>query len=41
MDVSKERLNRCSLDGNRFEDLFMEKVISIGLKFKKGKKKDD
>ncbi len=41
MNVSKERLNRCSVDGNRFEDLFMEKVISTGLKFKKGTKQDD
>ena len=35
MEVRKETLNRCSVDGDRFEHLFMNKVISKGLKFTK------
>ena len=41
MEVRKETLNRCSVDGDRFEHLFMNKVISKGLKFTKGTKQDD
>ena len=41
MEVSKSRLNRCSVDGNKFESLFMEKVIEIGLKFRNGTNEDD
>jgi hypothetical protein len=41
MEVSKERLKRCSVDGDKFEVLFMEKVIEKGFKFKDGTNQDD
>jgi len=41
MEVSKSRLHRCSVDGDNFESMFMDKVISLGLKFNKSTKQDD
>lgn len=40
-EVSSDRLDRCSKDGNYFEDLFKSKVIANGLKFKDGTNEDD
>lgn len=41
MEVSKSRLNRCSVYGDKFESLFMKKVIARGLKFRDGTNEDD
>tara|TARA_R100001244_G_C5088470_1_gene115782 strand:+ start:41 stop:505 length:465 start_codon:yes stop_codon:yes gene_type:complete len=41
MEVSKTRLKRCSVDGDKFENLFMEKVIKSGLRFTEATKQDD
>ncbi len=41
MEVSKSRLKRCALDGDNFESIFRDKVISLGLRFDKSTKEDD
>ena len=41
MEVSKNRLDRCSNDGNYFEELFKSKVNSSGLKYTEATKQDD
>mgnify|MGYP003626363638 FL=1 len=41
MKVTSERLKRCSIDGNKFEELFKQKVILNGFSFKKSTKEDD
>jgi len=41
MKVTKERLELCKTDGDYFEDLFREKIISKQLRYKKATDKDD
>jgi hypothetical protein len=40
-EVSKERLDRCSKDGDYFEELFRQKVINKGFAFRKSTTKED
>tara|TARA_R110000744_G_scaffold331459_2_gene436920 strand:- start:659 stop:1123 length:465 start_codon:yes stop_codon:yes gene_type:complete len=41
MEVSKGRLKRCSIEGDKFEELFKQKIISNGLCFEKASNEDD
>ena len=41
MKVQKKRLDICAKDGNYFEDLFKEKIISYNLNWVKSSKEDD
>lgn len=41
MKISRERLNKCSINGNKFEELFKQKIILNGFSFKESTKEDD
>jgi len=41
MKVTKERLESCKIDGDSFEDLFKQKIISKKLRYQKSSQKDD
>jgi len=41
MKISRERLNKCSINGNKFEELFKHKIILNGFSFKESTKEDD